>query len=71
MDDDNEAIWCLGCGCLIVFALLLSLVVVPFVIMWVWNSLLIGIIGLGLVKIGYWTAVMIMIVLDLLGISLL
>lgn len=71
MEDDNGAIGCLGCGCFIVSALILSLVLVPFVIMWVWNSFLIGIIGLGLAKIGYWTAFMIMVVLDLLGIPLL
>lgn len=70
-DDDNEASGCLGCGCLLVFALILSLVVVPVVIMWFWNSFLIGIIGLGLAKIGYLTAFMIMIVLDLVGIPLL
>lgn len=70
-DDDNEAIGCLGCGCFIIFALILSLVLVPFVIMWFWNSFLIGIIGIGLAKIGYWTAFMIMVVLDLLGIPLL
>ena len=71
MDDDNEAIGCLGYGCFIIFALILSLVLVPFAIMWFWNSYLIGAIGLGLAKIGYWTAFMIMVVLDLLGIPLL
>lgn len=65
MDDDNEAIGCLGCVCVIVSAWIISLVLVPFAIMWFWNSFLIGLIGLGLAKIGYLTAVLISVVLFL------
>ena len=71
MGYDNGAIGLLGCVCVIVSAWIISLVLVPFAIMWFWNSFLIGIIGIGLAKIGYWTAFMIMVVLDLLGIPLL
>ena len=63
MGSDNGAIGFLGCVCLIVSAWIISLVLVPFAIMWFWNSFLIGIIGLGLAKIGYLTAVLISVVL--------
>ena len=65
MGYDNGAIGLLGCVCLIVSAWIISLVLVPFAIMWFWNSFLIGIIGLGLAKIGYLTAVLISVVLIL------
>ena len=65
MGYDNGAIGLLGCVCLIVSAWIISLVLVPFAIMWFWNSFLIGIIGLGLAKISYLTAVLISVVLVL------